>query len=193
MTYLFLIISIVYLLFIIILCDIIYIMKKIIYLSIFFSFIILGCRKKCNDPAAVNYNGLAAKDLGVCVYIPKITTLSAINITDTSARINGLVQFEDEPSIQGPYVRYVGFHLSEGPFNWGVGPVSSLPLTHYIQVSNNDIDTFYFDAYNLNSNTTYYFQAFCDFQIYSDEDTTVNNYATLSSPINGEEVTFTTN
>ena len=168
-------------------------MKKFVYLSIFFAFIISGCRKKCNDPSAVNYNGLAAQDLGVCVYRPNLLTLNAINITDTSARLNGLVQFVDEPSIQGPYVRNVGFHISEGPFNWGTGPITSLPLTYYINVSNNDVAAFYYDVYDLNPNTTYHFQAFCDFQIYSDEDTTVNNYATPSSPINGDEVTFTTN
>ena len=55
-------------------------MKKFVYLSIFFAFIILGCRKKCNDPSAVNYNGLAAQDLGVCVYRPNLLTLNAIII-----------------------------------------------------------------------------------------------------------------
>jgi hypothetical protein len=38
-------------------------MKKFDYLLNLFVFIILAFRKKYNDPSAVNYNGLAAKEL----------------------------------------------------------------------------------------------------------------------------------
>ena len=159
-------------------------MKKIIYLLLICSFIFSGCRKGCADPEAVNDHPNNKRDDGSCLYRPNITTLNVSNITDSSALLSGLIEFEDQNKNYA-FINSVGFH-------WNNGPIDINSINNYsYDIPYNQVDTFYYSLTGLSQNTTYHIQAFMNGVI----DTNVN-YQTANlnlSDIRGDEVVFTTN